>query len=67
MTTPISSLTATFRERIRAALDYLGADRCYYQPTEQGVEKKIKERVEKWRAEFKQSKVQSPKSKAGTS
>lgn len=30
--------------------DYLGADRRYYEPTEQGVEKKIKERVEKWRA-----------------
>jgi putative ATPase len=34
------------------AQDYLGADRCYYKPTEQGVEKKIKERVEKWRAEL---------------
>jgi putative ATPase len=32
--------------------DYLGADKTYYEPTEQGVEKKIKERVEKWRAEF---------------
>jgi putative ATPase len=32
--------------------DYLGADRRYYEPTEQGVEKKIKERVEKWRAQF---------------
>src|SRR6185369_6840485 len=30
--------------------DYLGADKRYYEPTEQGVEKKIKERVEKWRA-----------------
>jgi putative ATPase len=49
------------------AQDYLGAEKCYYQPTEQGVEKKIKERVEKWRAAFTQSKVQSPKSKAGTS
>jgi putative ATPase len=34
------------------AQDYLGADKIYYEPTEQGVEKKIKERVEKWRAEF---------------
>jgi putative ATPase len=34
------------------AQDYLGVDKIYYQPTEQGVEKKIKERVEKWRAEF---------------
>lgn len=34
------------------AQDYLGAARRYYEPTEQGVERKIKERVEKWRAEF---------------
>src|SRR5581483_2422741 len=32
------------------AQDYLGADKKYYEPTDQGVEKKIKERVEKWRA-----------------
>jgi putative ATPase len=31
------------------AQDYLGADKSYYEPTEQGVEKKIKERVEQWR------------------
>ena len=31
--------------------DYLGAMRRYYEPTEQGVEKKIKERLEKWRAQ----------------
>jgi putative ATPase len=30
--------------------DYLGGDKRYYEPGEQGVEKKIKERVEKWRA-----------------
>jgi putative ATPase len=30
--------------------DYLGADKRYYEPSEQGVEKKIKERVERWRA-----------------
>ena len=41
------------------AQDYLGADRIYYQPTEQGVEKKIKERVEKWRAQFAQMKPKS--------
>jgi putative ATPase len=35
------------------AQDYLGADKHYYEPTEQGVEKKIKERVEKWRAQTK--------------
>src|SRR6202012_2741059 len=34
------------------AQDYLGVDKQYYEPTEQGVEKKIKERVEKWRAQF---------------
>jgi putative ATPase len=32
------------------AQDYLGVDKRFYEPTEQGVEKKIKERVEKWRA-----------------
>ncbi len=30
--------------------DYLGADKRYYEPTDQGVEKKIKERLEKWRS-----------------
>jgi putative ATPase len=39
------------------AQDYLGADKRYYEPTEQGVEKKIKDRVEKWRAEFAKSKA----------
>jgi putative ATPase len=34
------------------AQDYLGASKRYYEPTDQGAEKKIKERVEKWRAEF---------------
>jgi len=32
------------------AQDYLGADRRYYEPTEQGVEKKIKDRLEQWRS-----------------
>ncbi len=32
------------------AQNYLTETRRYYEPTEQGVEKKIKERVEKWRA-----------------
>jgi putative ATPase len=36
--------------------DYLGAARRYYEPTEQGVEKKIKERVEKWRAAIDEAK-----------
>ena len=38
-----------------AVQDYLGADKHYYEPTEQGVEKKIKERVEKWRILLAQS------------
>jgi len=29
--------------------DYLGAHKRYYEPTEQGTEKKIKERLERWR------------------
>jgi putative ATPase len=32
------------------AQDYLGAAKRYYEPSDQGTEKKIKERVEKWRA-----------------
>ena len=38
------------------AQDYLGAAKKYYEPTEQGAEKKIKERLEKWRAELDQAK-----------
>jgi putative ATPase len=32
--------------------DYLGAARRYYEATEQGAEKKIKERLDKWRAQI---------------
>ena len=32
--------------------DYLGADKRFYEPTEQGVEKKIKVRVDYWRKHF---------------
>jgi putative ATPase len=39
------------------AQDYLGSEKRYYEPTDQGVEKKIKERVEKWRALMAQKKV----------
>jgi putative ATPase len=39
------------------AQDYLGAEKRYYEPTEQGVEKKIKERVEKWRALLAEAKA----------
>ena len=45
------------------AQDYLGADKIYYEPTEQGVEKKIKERVEKWRAQFVKVAQRSTKTK----
>jgi len=46
------------------AQDYLGADKRYYEPTEQGVEKKIKERVEKRRARAGKPEVRSPKSES---
>jgi putative ATPase len=42
------------------AQDYLGVDKVYYEPTEQGVEKKIKERLDNWR---KQSRVLREKQK----
>jgi len=45
------------------AQDYLGADKRYYEPTEQGVEKKIKERVEKWRAQFAKAAALRPPTK----
>jgi putative ATPase len=35
--------------------DYLGAARRYYEPSEQGLERAIKARVEKWRARLAQS------------
>jgi putative ATPase len=34
------------------AQDYLGVDKIFYKPTEQGVEKKIKERLENWRKQL---------------
>src|SRR3989449_929669 len=43
--------------------DYLGAARRYYEPSDQGAEKMIRERVEKWKAQMERSKVQSPVSK----
>jgi putative ATPase len=42
--------------------DYLGEARRYYEPTEQGVEKKIKERLEKWRAASAAANPSRPKS-----
>src|SRR5205814_4891512 len=43
--------------------DHLGAQKHYYEPSDQGVEKKIKERVEKWRTILAQAQAESPKSK----
>jgi len=34
------------------AQDYLGAEKRFYEPTVQGSEKKIKERLDQWRAQF---------------
>ncbi len=42
------------------AQNYLGATRRYYKPTEQGAERKIKERVEKWRAELESTRQSTP-------
>jgi putative ATPase len=41
------------------AQDYLGAAKHYYEPTDQGMEKKIKERMETWRAQFAQAREPS--------
>lgn len=41
------------------AQDYLGADKRYYKPTEQGVERKIKERAERWRAGLARAKARN--------
>jgi putative ATPase len=40
------------------AQDYLGAERGYYEPTDQGVEKKIKDRLAAWRELSKQARNQ---------
>jgi putative ATPase len=37
--------------------DYLGAKKRYYEPTEQGSEKEIKQRVEQWRALVQRTKI----------
>ena len=42
------------------AQDYLGAARRYYTPTDQGHERKIKERVEQWRAKMDQARPHGP-------
>jgi putative ATPase len=40
-----------------APQDYLGSEKHYYEPTTQGAEKAIKERVEKWRALLNQART----------
>jgi len=42
------------------AQDYLGAAKRYYEPTEQGVEKKIKERLDNWRKQSEGKVPQQP-------
>jgi putative ATPase len=42
------------------AQDYLGALRQYYSPTNQGTEKKIKERLDYWRAKLAEAKKKEP-------
>jgi putative ATPase len=44
--------------------DYLGGDKIYYEPTDQGVERKIKERVERWRAAFQEDRERRRKENA---
>jgi putative ATPase len=41
------------------AQDYLGVDKKYYKPTEQGVEKKIKERLDNWRKQTEAARKKS--------
>jgi putative ATPase len=47
--------------------DYLGAFKRYYEPTDQGVEKKIKERVERWRALMEQGEAEGQKTRKSES
>jgi putative ATPase len=49
------------------AQDYLGAEKRYYEPTEQGSEKKIKERLEKWRSQFEAMRKQGVNQDQGQS
>jgi replication-associated recombination protein RarA len=51
-------LTKFILTRANRTQDYLGVDKTFYEPTEQGVEKKIKERLENWRKQFAETKKQ---------
>ena len=46
------------------AQDYLGAQKRYYEPTDQGAEQKIKERLAHWRALATQAEAPAPKAKS---
>ena len=46
--------------------DYLGASRRYYEPTEQGAEKKIKDRLDQWRALVEAERNKTAKPPAGS-
>ncbi|HEX9045929.1 MAG TPA: replication-associated recombination protein A [Verrucomicrobiae bacterium] len=46
------------------AQEYLGVDKTFYEPTEQGVEKKIKERLENWRRLKRQARMGAAKPEA---
>ena len=46
------------------AQDYLGAVRRYYEPTDQGVERKIKQRLEQWRARLRETETEPSGKKA---
>jgi putative ATPase len=48
------------------AQDYLGADKEFYVPTDQGHEKSIRERVEKWRASLRESQTLKTKASGTT-
>ena len=44
--------------------DYLGVAKRYYEPSDQGVEKKIRERVESWRKKIQEAKDHAAASKS---
>ena len=41
------------------AQDYLGVDKTFYEPTEQGEEKQVKAQVENWRKQFQEVRRQA--------
>lgn len=45
--------------------DFLGEERRYYEPSDQGVEKKIKERLDRWRAQVTEARAKGALANAG--